>query len=65
MGYIYFKDYMASVYQQDWDDQIQNKLHSIYPVLSDISIKLYNSRSEDKLLCCLKTRHTYLTFIPS
>ncbi|GFW40305.1 putative RNA-directed DNA polymerase from transposon X-element [Trichonephila clavipes] len=55
-----FRQKLQSVWQSNWDQQIENKLHSIMPVLAP-TVPSSSNRCEQVIWTRLRLRHTRLT----
>ena len=53
--------YLFSTWQNEWDEQVQNKLHAILPRLDETLPSFCKSRKEQSVLSRLRIGHTFLT----
>ena len=54
-------DYMDLLWQQRWDEQTHNKLHSLKPELQGPRSSSHMNRREEVVLSRLRIGHTHLT----
>ena len=57
----YIGKYVTGLWQMDWDQEVNNKLHSIKPKLGDLASAYRSVRRDEVLLCRLRIGHTRLT----
>ena len=57
----YIGKYVTGLWQMDWDQEVNNKLHSIKPKLGDLTSAYRSVRRDEVLLCRLRIGHTRLT----
>ena len=57
----YIGNYVTGLWQMDWDQEVNNKLHSIKPKLGDLASAYRSVRRDEVLLCRLRIGHTRLT----
>ena len=55
------KSHAIKLWQNQWDNAVDNKLHSIKPVLGSNALTFRKSRREEMVLAHLRIGHTYLT----
>ena len=53
--------YIFSIWQDDWNGAVINKLHSVKPVLGDWQSSYRRCRKDEVVLCQARIGHTYLT----
>jgi ribonuclease HI len=59
--YVIIKQAIKSSWQTSWDSQLNNKLHSIKPLVEDWPQSYHKHRLTETKLCRLRIGHTYLT----
>ncbi len=57
----YIGKYVMGLWQLDWDQEVNNKLHFIKPNIGDWSSAYRSVRRDEVLLCRLRVGHTRLT----
>ena len=53
--------YILSIREDDWNDAVANKLHSVKPALGDWQSSYRRCRTDDVVLCRTRIGHTHLT----
>ena len=53
--------YIFFTWQDDWNDAVVNKLHSVKPVLGDWRDSFKRCRKDEVVLCRVRIGHAYLT----
>ena len=53
--------YIFSTWQDDWNGEVTNRLHSVKPVLRDWQSSYRRCRKDEVVLCRVHIGHTYLT----
>ena len=53
--------YILSIWQDDWNGMVANKLHSLKLVLGDWQSSYKQCRKDKVVLCCARISHTHLT----
>ena len=52
--------YIFSTWQDDWNDAVMNKLHSVEPVLGDWQSSYRRRRKDEVVLCRTHLTHSYI-----
>ena len=53
--------YAKDLFQKEWDQQTDNKLHDFYPVLDDIPRCYFSNRKEETVFTRVRTGHSFFT----
>ena len=53
--------YIFNTWQDDWNGEVMNKLHSVKPVLGDWQSSYRRCRKDEVVLCHARIGHTHLT----
>ena len=57
----YISQNILSIWQDDWNGAVVNKLHSVKPVLGDWQSSYRRCRKDEVVLCRARIGHTHLT----
>ena len=55
--------YILELWQSEWDEFPENKLHKVFPVLNECIVCPRTNRKEEAVMARLHSGHSFITFL--